>query len=41
MDSEKELVLVRTTKAVLPVYFVVSLLEMAQFGVNDAESLIW
>ena len=37
--SEKELVLVRTTKADLPVYFVVSLLEMAQFGGTDAESL--
>ena len=37
--SEKELVLVRTTKAGLPVYFVVSLLEMTQFGGTDAESL--
>ena len=35
-SSEKELVLVRTTKADLPVYFVVSLLEMAQFGGTDA-----
>ena len=38
-SSEKELVLVRTTKAGLPVYFVVSLLEMTQFGGTDAESL--
>ena len=38
-DSEKELVLVRTTKAGLPIYFVVSLLEMAEFGGTDAESL--
>ena len=37
--SEKKLVLVRTTKAGLPIYFVVSLLEMAQFGGTDAESL--
>ena len=37
--SEKELVLVRTTKAGLPIYFVVSLLEMVQFGGTDAESL--
>ena len=35
-SSEKELVLVRSTKADLPVYFVVSLLEMAQFGGTDA-----
>ena len=37
--SEKELVLVRTTKAGLPVYFVVSLLEMAEFGGGNADSL--
>ena len=37
--SEKELVLVRTTKAGIPVYFVVSLLEMASFGGGNAESL--
>ena len=36
---EKELVLVRTTKAGFSVYFVDSLLEMAQFGGTDAESL--
>ena len=37
--SEKELALVRTNKAGLNIYFVVSLLKMAQFGENDAESL--
>lgn len=37
--SEKELVLVRTMKAGLPVYFVVSLLEMSSFGGCDADSL--
>lgn len=37
--NEKELVLVRTEKEGLPVYYVVSLLEMADFGGCDAESL--
>ena len=37
--SEKELALVRTNKAGLNIYFVVSLLKMAQFGETDAESL--
>ncbi|XP_057313455.1 uncharacterized protein LOC130654829 [Hydractinia symbiolongicarpus] len=37
--NEKELVLVRTEKEGLPVYYMVSLLEMADFGGCDAESL--
>ena len=37
--SEKKLVLLRATKAGLPVYFVISLLEKAQSGGTDAESL--
>ena len=38
-DSKKELALDRTTKAGLPIYFIFSLFEMAQFGETDAESL--
>ena len=37
--SEKELVLVRVEKLGIPVYFVISLLEMASFGGTDAASL--
>ena len=37
--NEKELVLVRTEKQGIPVYYVVSLLEMAEFGGTDAQSL--
>ena len=38
-NNEKELVLVRVEKNGIPVYFVVALLEMAEFGGTDAISL--
>lgn len=38
-NDEKELILVRTERNGLPVYFVVSLLEMASLGGTDANSI--
>ena len=37
--NEKELVLVRIERSGIPIYFVVSLLDMASFGGSDADSL--
>ena len=39
VKDEKELVLVRTERNGVPVYFVASILEMSQYGGTDADSI--